>query len=323
MLEKLEEEEEPWRGPLQEVGYLQAPSMMMTPDNKGYVPRISQLDSLFLDNEAYSMIKNQLLSAVKYTGQGIVTKLEPEIDAFLQYVILKYTAQKGRSSVGQQLLDIKYEDNVSTQKLRSYILLLVFGKWMRHRAGFLTFTATKSESVKNATSQFISVLEMVYKTVQVINLLLFLQKGYYPSVLERLFGLRHTSSNPGKARILSYAYFTRELLWHGFAELLAFILPLINLQYFHSIVRKLIPSSSEDNSEASDDPGLTFVLQTTCVVCNSHPILPHGFGCHHLACYYCIHSSYASDPSFSCPLCGHQIENKVQIVPASVPNHCD
>lgn len=290
--------------------------MMTSPDNKGYVPRISQLDSLFLNNEAYSMIKTQLLSAVKYTGQSFVTKLEPEIDALLQYVVLKYTIEKGRSSVGQQLLYIKYEDTVTTQRLRNYVLVLVLGKWIRHRVGFITYSATKNENIKEATSHIVNVIEIVYKAIEVINLLVFLYKGSYPSFLERVFGLRHVSSDPDSVRKISYEYFTRELLWHGFAELLAFILPLINLQYFHSIVRKLVPSLSEENSEPSDDSGPTFVLQTTCVVCNSHPILPHSFGCQHLACYFCIHSSYSSDPSFTCPLCGHQIENKVQIVPA-------
>ncbi|XP_042240629.1 peroxisome biogenesis factor 2-like [Homarus americanus] len=286
--------------------------------NKGYVPRISQLDSLFLNREAYSMVKNQLLGAVKYIGQTFVTILEPEIDAALQYLILKYTVEKGKSSVGQQLLQIKYEETVSTRRLHSYIIMLVVGNWIKHRAGLITYTVTKNESVKEATSQCLSGFEIVFKVLQVINLLVFLQKGSYPTVLERLFGLRNVPANPGSVRRISYTYFTRELLWHGFAELLAFILPLINVQYFHSIVRKFVPSSSENDHSSEDEPKAEFVLQTTCVVCNNNPVLPHSFGCCHIACYYCVYSSYSSDPLFSCPLCGHQIENKVQIVPTYV-----
>lgn len=285
---------------------------------KGFVPRITQLDSLFLNNEAYSLIKNQLLSAVKYIGQNFLTKLEPEIDATLNYIILKYTVQKARSSVGQQLLQIKFEDKVPAQKLQNYIFFLVFGKWVRLRAGDVTFAVTRNDNAKQVASQCVNVLEIVYKIVQLCNLLVFLYKGSYPSILERLFGLKYVSSSPETARKISYAYFTREFLWHGFAELLAFILPLINVQYFHHVVRKFLPSSSEERSVDGDEVTVNFLLETTCVVCNNHPVLPYSFGCKHLACYYCIHSSYAMDSTFSCPLCGHQIESRVQIVPAFV-----
>ncbi|KAK8743494.1 hypothetical protein OTU49_001108 [Cherax quadricarinatus] len=286
--------------------------------NKEYMPRISQLDSMLLNNEVYSLIKNQLLSAVKYIGQSFITKLEPEIDAALQYLILRNTVHKERSSVGQQLLQIKYEDTISPQKLHSYILTLVLGSWIRHRTGFLTYTFTKNNNIKDIANHCVSGFETVFRILQVVNLLVFLQRGYYPTVPERLFGLRHVSANPGNVRKISYTYFTRELLWHGFAELLAFILPLINVQYFHNVVRKLVPSLSENNSNTVDEPEIDFTPQTRCVICNRRPILPHNFGCCHLACYYCIYSSYSSDPLLSCPLCGHKIENSVQIVPTII-----
>ncbi|XP_045601909.2 peroxisome biogenesis factor 2 [Procambarus clarkii] len=285
-------------------------------NSKEYVPRISQLDSMLLSSEAYSIIKSQLLSAVKYVGQKFVTKLEPEIDAGLQYLILKYTVYKERSSVGQQLLQIKYEEATSLQKLHNYILTVVLGRWLKQRIGFITCIITKNDNAKAAVDQCVNWLEIVYKVLQIVNLLVFLQKGYYPTVTERLFGLRHTSANPGNVRRISYTYFTRELLWHGFAELLAFILPLINVQYFHSIVKKIVPSLSETHNNA-DEPGTEFSPRTTCVICNKLPVLPHSFGCRHLACYYCIYSSYSSDPLFSCLLCGHKIDNSVQILPTS------
>lgn len=287
-----------------------------------YVPRITQLDSVFLNNEAFSLIKNQLVSAVKYTGQGLLTKLEPEIDAALQYIILTYTVGKVRSSIGQQLLQIKYKETNSTpRKLQYYILLLVGGKWLKERHGDIARTVTGSTSARDKTSQCVNLIEITLKTLNTLNLLLFLYKGSYPTILERLLDLQQVSGNPGQPRRISYTFFTRELLWHGFAELLAFVLPLINLQYFHSTMKNFLPSFSENNRNGpNDDENITmFDLETTCVVCNCPPILPHSFGCRHIACYYCATSSYAVDPTFSCFLCGHQIDSKVQIVPAYMP----
>lgn len=286
-----------------------------------YVPRITQLDSVFLNSEALSLVKNQLVSAVKYTGQGLLTKLEPEIDAALQYIILNYTVGKVRSSIGQQLLQIKYkETNNTPRKLQYYILLLVGGKWLKERHGDIARTVTGNASAPDKTSQCVNLIEIILKTLNTLNLLLFLYKGSYITILERLLDLQQVSCNPGKPRRISYTFFTRELLWHGFAELLAFVLPLINLQYFHSTMKNFLPSFSKSNGSDPDEEKVTeFDLETTCVVCNSPPILPHSFGCSHIACYYCATSNYAVDPTFSCSLCGHKIDSKVQIVPAYMP----
>ncbi|XP_047478601.1 LOW QUALITY PROTEIN: peroxisome biogenesis factor 2-like [Penaeus chinensis] len=287
-----------------------------TAEEKGFVPRISQLDSIILTEEAYSLIKSQVLSAVKYAGQNVLTKLEPEIEAGLRYVLLRYTVQEARRSVGQQLLQIKYEDSVPVRRLRHYVRLLVFVRWIRQRAGDVAAVFFKNENARVIASRVVNQVEILYKMAEVMNLLVFLHQGVYPSVIERVLGLKPVSSSVGNVRTISYVYFTRELLWHGFAELLAFVLPLINLQYFHNVVRKMLPSSVDEEDDDNDiQQEINFNHQTTCVVCNSLPILPHNFGCQHLACYYCIHSSYVSDPTFTCPLCDHTIESKVQIIP--------
>ena len=288
---------------------------MTTSDIESYVPRISQLDAMFLDSEVYSLIKSQLLKSVRYFGHGFVTKMEPEIDAALKYIILKYTVQKARRSVGQQLLQVNYQKGAPYRKLGHYIAVIVLVKWFKERGSFISSVFSRKESVKETVGECISILEIGFRIIHVINLLVFLHKGLYPTVLERLFGLRHVSSNPNTSRRISYAYFTRELLWHGFAELLGFILPLINIQYFHNVIKKFLPSLNEDQNNTTQETDVKFFHGTTCVICNKPPVLPHGFGCHHIACYFCIHSSYASDPTFSCPLCDHQIESKVQIVP--------
>ncbi|KAG0725246.1 Peroxisome biogenesis factor 2 [Chionoecetes opilio] len=281
---------------------------MTVTDADAYAPRISQLDAMFLDSEMYSLVKSQLVKCVKYCGHSYVTRMEPEIDAALKYIILRYTVQKARRSVGQQLLQVKYQEGVPHRKLGHYITVIVLIKWLKERSSLIASIFSGKTNVKEAVGQCINVLNIAFQALHVFNLLVFLHRGLYPTVLERLFGLRHVSANPNLPRRISYAYFTRELLWHGFAELLGFILPLINVQYFHNVIKKFLPRLNEDQNSSTEETDLNFFQGTTCVICNKPPVLPHGFGCQHIACYFCIHSSYASGPSFSCPLCNHEID---------------
>ncbi|ROT83904.1 putative peroxisome biogenesis factor 2-like [Penaeus vannamei] len=153
---------------------------------RGFVPRISQLDSILLTDEAYSLIKSQVLTCVKYVGQNYLTRLEPEIEAGLRYILLRYTVQKARRSVGQQLLQIRYEDSVSLTRLRNYVYLLVFGRWVRQRAGDLAAGIFKKEGARVLASQCVNLLEILYKVAEVLNLLVFLHQvlPFYRTVLD-------------------------------------------------------------------------------------------------------------------------------------------
>lgn len=60
----------------------------------------------------------------------------------------------------------------------------------------------------------ISWLEVSLQVANITNLLIFLHKGRYPTLTDRLVNLQPVSA-VNQSRVVGYSYITRELLWHG------------------------------------------------------------------------------------------------------------
>ncbi|XP_076053629.1 peroxisomal biogenesis factor 2 isoform X1 [Oratosquilla oratoria] len=288
--------------------------------DKEYVPRITLLDAQYLDSEIYSLVKGQLRNATKYLGQSTAVRYEHEFDAVLRYIILNNTLQRTRSTIGQHLLKTKYQDTVSIGKMQFFVLASVMGHWLKERAHLFMKLIVRNPSKQHIIAKLVNVTEAGLRFLNVLNSFVFLWEGIYPSPLERLFKMRPVAANPDVRRKISYVYFTRELLWHGFADLLTFILPLINVERFHAAIKKCLPGSSESSEEETELDVLHF---STCSFCNQPPVLPHSYGCRHIACYYCIRSNFALAPALTCPLCTLTVENISQINPTRLSAHTD
>uniref|UniRef100_T1J8W5 RING-type domain-containing protein n=1 Tax=Strigamia maritima TaxID=126957 RepID=T1J8W5_STRMM len=100
----------------------------------------------------------------------------------------------------------------------------------------------------------------------------------YLSILERFLCIRSVPAAPHNLRQLTYQYMMREILWHGFAEFLTVIIPLLNRRKIQMYINKCLPTSK--GSISSD--------AQTCGICGETPCLPHVVGCKHVFCYFCI-----------------------------------
>jgi len=95
----------------------------------------------------------------------------------------------------------------------------------------------------------------------------------------------------------------RELLWHGFAEFLIFLLPLIDIQKLKAKLSSwCIPLTGAANSD-----GTLATSGKQCSLCGEWPTMPHTIGCEHIFCYYCVKSSFLFDTYFTCPKCGAEV----------------
>ncbi|KAH7956210.1 hypothetical protein HPB52_007135 [Rhipicephalus sanguineus] len=99
---------------------------------------------------------------------------------------------------------------------------------------------------------------------------------------------------------VQFDFMNRELLWHGFAEFIGFLLPLVNVypaKNFvsrHLLRRKMRPTHPSERTRGD---------MAECGICGSSPTQPHEIGCKHVFCYYCIASQVTADAKYSCPLC--------------------
>lgn len=155
--------------------------------------------------------------------------------------------------------------------------------------------------------------EKVLHVLSVLNFLVFLQRGKYPSILERILGIHPVFAERQSIRQVSFEFMTRELLWHGFAEFVFFLLPLINVPKLKNmIVRQFSRPVSLDKQ-----PSIKVACHE-CGICNEPPTSPHQGQCGHVFCYYCIKANSLADSSFPCPLCGVAVGDDITPVECTV-----
>ncbi|KAM4718215.1 peroxisome biogenesis factor 2 isoform 2-T2 [Anableps anableps] len=291
-------------------------------DSAVYPPvlRISQLDALELDSALDQLLWTQFTQCFQNCRPGMLTPMEPELKALLYLLVWRFTLYSSNATIGQSLLSLRYQSTSSSsphykplssrQKLglailtagprwlqeRSYRLLLCLGLSPRGAVsemdgGFLQQGLRKALTLVSGLAKFATL----------INFLVFLRNGRHPVLAERITGAQTVFSKPIVVRDVTYQYMNRELLWHGFAEFLIFLLPLVNLRKLKAAVLLHVlggkRSDEERTREAQD-------VWKDCGLCGEWPTMPHTVGCQHVFCYYCIKSHSIADAYLTCPKCG-------------------
>lgn len=289
-------------------------------DPKAPVLRISQLDALELDSTLEQLVWTQFSLCFQNFRPGLLTPLEPELRALLQLLLWRFTLYSSSATVGQSLLSLRYHNTLSSspryrplarrQKL-GLALLTAGPRWLRERSHSLllclglTSGGPGSERdyglIQQALRRALTFVSSVAQFASLINFLVFLRKGQNPVLAERIIGAQAVFTKPNVVRDITYQYMNRELLWHGFAEFLIFLLPLINTRRLKAAASSVVfGRGSSDGESAGGGRG----GWQECGLCGEWPTMPHTVGCPHVFCYYCIKSSSIADACLTCPKCG-------------------
>lgn len=284
------------------------------------VLRISQLDALELDSALEQLLWNQFSQCFQNFRPGLLTPLEPELRALLQLLLWRFTLYSSSATVGQSLLSLRYHNTLSSspryrrlsrrQKL-GLALFTAGPRWLQERYHSLLqclgLNAGGPASERDGgllqlcLRNCLSLVSTIAQAASLINFLVFLRKGRHPVLAERIMGARAVFSKPNVVRDISYQYMNRELLWHGFAEFLIFLLPLINTRKLKAAASSIVfGAESADGEGATEGQGVF----KECGLCGEWPTMPHTVGCRHVFCYYCIKSHSIADAYFTCPKCG-------------------
>ncbi|NXR07768.1 PEX2 factor, partial [Semnornis frantzii] len=276
------------------------------------VLRISQLDALELNKALEQLVWTQFTSCFSGFKPGVLAHLEPEIKAFLWLLLWRFTVYSKNATVGQAILNIQYKNNFSqTEKYQAlskqqklwYLVLTVGGRWLEERCYDL-FSSRPLQSLCKVKS-LISFATGLVKLCGLLNFLVFLQQGRFATLTERILGIRAVFGRPQGIRQLGFDYMNRELLWHGFAEFLIYLLPFINLQKIKlKISSWCLPVAGLPSSDQA-----AAARCKECSLCGEWPSLPHTIGCSHVFCYYCVKSNYLHDLDFTCPKCGSEVQS--------------
>lgn len=267
--------------------------------------RVSQLDAVELDDELFSLFKSKLSDVFKHAGGGFYPVLEPEIKAILKAVLYGFTVYECGATVGQRLLGLEYFANGSsleriTRRQTWVLILLAVGlPWFRERCLGL-FLQLCPLPLRSKVERGVGHLERAIRVASVANFVLFLVRGSCCSLTNRLVGVVNGHGARPMLREVQFDSMNRELLWHGFAEFIGFLLPLINVYpaknfVSRKLLRRQLRPTQPSTRELRD--------MAECGICGSAPTQPHEIGCKHVFCYYCIASQVTADASYSCPRC--------------------
>lgn len=268
------------------------------------VLRVSQLDATELDDELSSLLQQQFVGIFRSIPLHFISRFKPELKLFVRWLVWKYSVHESNCTFGQKMMDLHYNTTkggpLALRHRFGLFLVLVIAEWLKERFDVLLmfFTLAPPSSVQ----KILDGITAFIKSLSLVNFILFLLYGSYPTVKERLFGLTMMPSRPQALRQPSYKYMNREILWHGFSEFIFYILPHFNLFALRNWLRRNL-RLAQDKSAAD----LKVENFEKCVFCEEAPTMPRVAECGHVYCYYCLRANCLADSNFPCSVCSRPV----------------
>lgn len=248
--------------------------------------RVGQVDAELLDGELVSILKDQVCEALKYFGGGhLHDDWSAEIMLALRAVLFKLTVWDHDATYGAALQNLQFTDArrhgpiltppSKTQK-SLYGLVTVFGNyaWTRWEDWLVEQEDGYDEpSLRmRRLSRLTSALSTVHSGAACISFLVFLFRGRYRTLLDRILRMRLAPPTSQVSREVSFEYLNRQLVWHAFTEFLLFVLPLIGIQRWRRWItrtwrktKEIVRAGPQDGDKANGEYG--FLPERTCAIC--------------------------------------------------------
>lgn len=320
-------------------------------------PRVSQLDANILDNELDSLLAQQLSSVFHLqSSKWWSYSQHPETwNLLLNLLVFKLTVWKSGASYGLSLQNLKLTDfrsgkKINTTKRSLLLAVLVSGFLLKKLESYLYSTEDKTvinprriiDSIKNFIYKHrFTVLSKVNDTLKVLNLVnfvLFLISGRYPTLIHRVLGISLTPIVSDLLKFngdnVNFEFQNRQLVWNVMTEFLVFILPLLKLKKMRKMALKMLSPYKKDSAEFNREAG-TIPVETPyshlpisqCAVCHHNAqrdgkksgdnyclvTNPYITNCGHVYCYVCLATTFnaienGDDDSEPCLRCGMKLK---------------
>ncbi|KAM7255554.1 hypothetical protein ACFE04_008452 [Oxalis oulophora] len=283
------------------------------------ISRVNQFDAARLDVEMSAMLKEQLVKVFTLMKPGMLFQFEPELDAFLEFLIWRFSIWVDKPTPGNALMNLRYRDERAIEpraKIRTglegsglsvaqklwYCIASVGGQYIWSRlhsfSAFRRWGDSEQRPLARRAWTLLQRIEALYKAASFGNLLIFLYTGRYRNLIERALRARLVYGTPNMNRAVSFEYMNRQLVWNEFSEMLLLLLPLLN----SSTVKSLLRPFSKDKSSSSEEDN------ATCPICHENPTIPFlALPCQHRYCYYCLRTRCAAAQSFRCTRCNEPV----------------
>ena len=265
------------------------------------VLRVSQLDAVELDDELLSVLQQQLLAVFKVLPSIHLLQFKPELRAALRAFLWWHSVRTTGQTFGQNMLDVQYSTKptiaatLSARHKYTLLMLSVVVEWLRDRFHVVGSLLPLGLAPRQLEA-LLGYLTAAVNTLSLLNFAVFLLRGSYASLLQRLAGVLVAPSQPQSLRSYSYDYMNREIHWHGFSEFLFFVLPHLNVFAVRNWLRRMLSLHSSPPADPS-----------VCVFCEKPPTMARLAQCGHVYCYYCLRANCMADSHFLCSACGDKV----------------
>ncbi|GFZ04178.1 Pex2/Pex12 N-terminal domain-containing protein [Actinidia rufa] len=283
------------------------------------ISRVNQVDAQRLDVEMSAMLKEHLVNVFNLVKPGLLFQYEPELDAFLEFLIWRFSIWVDKPTPGNALMNLRYRDERAIEtggKVRTglegpgltvaqklwYCIASVGGQYIWARlqsfSAFRRWGDSEQRPLARRAWTLIQRIEGIYKAASFGNLLIFLYTGRFRNLIERALRARLVYGSPNMNRAVSFEYMNRQLVWNEFSEMLLLLLPLLNSSSFKTFLR---PFSKDKSSNSGGD-------ETQCPICLASPTVPFlALPCQHSYCYYCLRTRCSAASSFRCTRCSEPV----------------
>ncbi|KAH9316926.1 hypothetical protein KI387_018695, partial [Taxus chinensis] len=204
------------------------------------ISRVNQIDAGKLDVEISAMLKEQLVKVFSVIKPGWLFRYEPELDAFLQFLIWRFSIWVDKPTPGNALMNLRYRDGRSTMVVRKeevrtglegpgltrsqklwYCLATIGGQYGWNRlqsfSAFRSWGDSEHRSWTRRAWVLLQRAESFYQAALFLNLLTFLYTGRYRNIVERFLRARLVYERPNMNRSVSFEYMNRQLVWNEFS----------------------------------------------------------------------------------------------------------
>ena len=272
------------------------------------VLRVNQLDAGELDEGLSGILQNQFVDIFKVLPSVHLLQFKPELKALVRALIWKYSIHARGQTFGQGMLGLNYSlkdgCTIPLASQHKFVLfaLTVMPEWLQDRVDVISqyLLPFRPSNLQKAMNWVLTVAN----TLSLLNFLIFLIGGRFPTLRERVLSLWMVTERPQTLRETSHEYMNREILWHGFSEFIFFVLPHFNVFALRNWFRRVTHSWRADKTE-NEASAITLKPADflTCSFCELLPTMPHVTNCGHVYCYYCLRANCLADSNFPCSVC--------------------
>lgn len=294
------------------------------------VLRVSQIDAGRLDAELTSLLREQLLRVFARVHPGAVARRTPELTLGLDLLVFYFTVWSHRPTPGMELMNLRYRDErrplVGTSGMEGHRLSVaqrlahgvafVAGRFLwsklTHAAHDAGWSDAEPHTWRHRAWRAVGHAENAHAVATLVNLLLFLRSGRFRTPWERLSRARLVYHEPNTARVVSFEYLNRQILWRELSDLALFVLPMLDPARLRDAARAFQSRDGDrrDAPHATRPDESVSVGDETCAACGAKPpTAPFAAEpCGHVHCYYCARARRAADPArFRCARCDAKV----------------